>query len=86
MGNDINPDLNTEEMSQLVKGKKAKGIRGVKFWSLPPLIEVYTMKKFNTKNPTIMRIERIAENAHQNLINSSQRKDWNDKVPIMEKI
>jgi hypothetical protein len=41
-------------MSQPIQviAEKIKGInpiRGVKFWSLPPLIEVYTMKKFNKK-------------------------------------
>ena len=30
--------------------------------------------------------ERIAENAHQKFINSSQRQDWNDMVPRVEKI
>ena len=44
------------------------------------------MKKFKIKKPTIMRIERITENAHQELINGSRRQDWNDKVPRVEKI
>jgi hypothetical protein len=30
--------------------------------------------------------KKIEENAHQELINASQRRDWNDKVPRVEKI
>jgi hypothetical protein len=55
---------------------------------LPMVIEVYTMKKFHIKEPTIMRIERTAENAHQKLINipTTRLEFWNDKVPRVEKI
>ena len=62
MGNDISLDLNTEMSQPIIAKKEKASIRGVKFWSLPSIVEVYTMKKFNRKDPTIMRKERIAEN------------------------
>lgn len=51
---------------------------------------IFTMKKFKINEPSIMQIERegeeMAQSTHQNLINSSQRQHWNDKVPKGGKI